>query len=97
MVPNGEGDAHQLPTTARGGEMLCQRAKQSVYPTENGQHHGHLVHKQTRGHSLPSTERANKESVAMVYEQEHHAKRCPPGRETQCSCRRGVQVNEGQN
>ena len=33
----------------------------------------------------------------MVYEQEHHIKSCPPGKETQCSGGQGVQGNEGQN
>ena len=57
VVSNGERDAHQVPRTARshpsGENMLCQRAEQSGHPTENGQHNGHLVHKQTGGTVSP--------------------------------------------
>ena len=78
VVPNRERCMLRIVRSYPSSEMLCQRAEQSSYPTENGQHNGHLVHKQTRGHSLSSTESANKGLVAMVYDQEHHAKSSPP-------------------
>ena len=100
MVPNREGDAHQLLGATKcnfSSTVLCQRAEQHSDPTENGQYNSHLLHQPVRGHSLSPPEPTSKRTVVVVHEQEYYAESSPSSGEAQCNSRRGVQSDEGQN
>ena len=95
MVPDREGDAHQLLGATRcnfSNAVLCPRAEQHSDPTENGQYNSHLLHQPVRGHSLSPPEPTSKRTAVVVHEQEHYTKSSPSSGEAQCDSRRGVQM-----
>ena len=82
MVPDREGNAHQLPGAISAVKCI---AKEQTNHSILLRMDNITATSYTGRHSLPSAKSNNKRLMAVVQEQEHHTESCSPGREAQRS------------
>ena len=98
LVQQRSQNAYQLPRTTgslSGDQELCQRPKQHLCPSANGQFVSPDVYQQVRRHSLSRTKPDCEGTLDMVFPEEHYHHGSLPARGLQRGGRPRIETHDG--